>query len=430
MSPVPDRLDALSDIIASGKYEQQALAVELEELGAEALAAWERMSQDNTDLYELVRDKSYFNWETRAAARIDRNRMKNENILWVAQRTADLAKIETATLLWISAEDRGVDPEVHDSDLAAMNELLALSEPLARVVDRIKAIQQDIHLRQRSIAASTFDSRLIQGWYVKASTSRRNVTGWVVSGRGNTVHVLPDPFKDTRQVPATDSSIYFMSSNPAGLSVERVLASVKSAMSWPAGLSLPRAMSEQPFSKWGSIIGETTLPRKNMKDVTESFKMDTAVVSPILPPGMAADRRSAAYRVAEAIHAKWSETTSAQTAHKEWLDESREARKHRERLEEETKRVIESGLFPEQDPSSAKSITDLLVRETIKRLPYADQEAFRNVMVDVAIERAGGVLTEAEQDLLHKKPEAGTFIDILREKVRAGIEPHLDGLAF
>ena len=34
--------------------------------------------------------------------------------------------------------------------------------------------------------------KLLVGSYVQISTSRRDVTGWVISGRGNTAHVLPD----------------------------------------------------------------------------------------------------------------------------------------------------------------------------------------------------------------------------------------------
>lgn len=431
MTTVPDRLDTLSDAVMSGKYEQQALAVELEDLGAEALAAWQGMSSDTTDLYELVRDKN-FGWQTRQASRLDRNRVSGESNMQVAMLTAGLAQVETATLSWASAEDRGIDPEVHDADLAAMNELLALSEPLARAVDRIKEIQRDIHDHQRQIESRVFDSRLIQGWYVKASTSRRKVTGWVVSGRGNTVHVLPDPFKDTRQVPAVDQSIYSMSNTPSGLSVERVCSSVRVHTVYPLGMSVPRPMSDQPFERWGSLVRDGVIPRKHIKDVTESFKMDTAVITPILPPDLAADRRSAVYRIAGVLHAKWAETLSVQTSHKEWLEESRDARKHLDRLSEETKRVIESGFFPEQTLPSRATTQDMLVRETIKRLPYEDQEAIRNVMLDVAIERAGGVLTPDEQDLLARKPVGNTnrFIDVLTATVRADVEPHLDALAF
>lgn len=222
------------------------------------------------------------------------------------------------------------------------------------------------------------DVKALRGCYVHLNSSRRDTIGWVVSGRGNTAHVLRDRWgsKD------------------------------------PLQLDTPPVVSHLP--------GVSDMDLNTQR--TEEWRLDsTGTITVILPPRTANMRKLAVVRWEELAKESYNRARAAWTKREEWQrDGGKEAAARRNRIQA----VVESN-------TALPKMRDYYSSDELKRWfriaieVAGGEEVVRGRVLINAVAENGGELTPAELDILAKEPTdvPNDFSDLWEKEWNKSLNP-------
>lgn len=287
----------------------------------------------------------------------------------------------------------------------AWTDLIQQSEEAGHIRDRIQSTATAINsaLARRPLNLRGEEYR---GWYVHIHTSRRTTYGWVVGGRGQTVHVLPDLLAGMRRITGHGSTSH---NHKIPL------------------LSAGDAVSRQ------IVNGVSALPTG--ADDIQKYSLKTADIAIIYPPDMAMERK---VWVNDALVESAKHLPEARDRYKakaEWTEKVNPLRIRRQQYDRWTNGIpkdLGDAWFNPDDPPSIYGTESQGIREALLILmekAAMDMETLRGDMTAKYLAlHPDQMLTEAEQTLLDSPPPGKdtvmeTLAELLAEKVGSRLLP-------
>lgn len=359
MSTIPT-IEERDSIITENLYFRQVLLADRASIGAtiESLiphipqeGAFLRL-EDFCDLDYLRRVKhptnqNVFNadWDVSPALRFQRAKMLN----WFHQNPS----------LWpVFKADLPV------SVMEAWTDMLTLAPEADRVLTALQEAESKISDMAWVYSSTPLDTRDLHGWYVTVNTGRRQATGWVVGGRGATLHVVDDPMGGVRG----DSD------------------------------DLPSLIAHR--AQFSSLVPGEPL-RFSRKTTNIQLKL-------ILPPEMAVDRRQWLDRLSRSIAPLRTEAAEVAKEWEEWAKKAEGARAKKASIDKfvaslpavlTPKSLDRSGYV--RYITAGEQILNILFNE------FSGDRVREMVIEDYLTNKAGGGLTEADVALLAEEPASG-----------------------
>jgi hypothetical protein len=377
-------LPMAGDVMIRNLYILRSLRDQMNELVTDILTALDRLSTPhvNLDCMALCSAESYNYDRQRALNRTRhdfrlpkdlreagyRNRKMPERDT-ILVKTAAWSQIDISTLTFHDAPED--DDGTWASDLSTFMELIALGGEAKRLrteYDRVSGELQAVSLWAET-HQSQINSKLLHGWYVRVKTSRREVTGWVVSGRGRTVHIQPDPLTRAYEIRAGNYSL-----RDSDGTMNHVLR----------------------------LIDRTDSYRDGETVTFDRAKAHTVL---LLPPEEAEERRQVVSAVVDAAVTCKSEAKGLYEKYRTWATvEGGEDALRRER----SVASVREKLAEFEGPAKPRYSTDLDVRWQQVVLDYLTDEQKTEIihrMAASALAEVGGPLTPAETSVLAARPD-------------------------
>lgn len=210
--------------------------------------------------------------------------------LGTLHRTAVLASLLEHDQCWPRFKTDGDNERIN-----IWLELIASAGEAKRIRDTItdssRAINTLFHM-----ATTGRSAKELHGWYVSASTHRRHHTGWVVGGRGDTLHILPDP-------------------------LSLVARHARNTSHQPA-------ITDEVAARH---IGNVAWHTETTERVTYSLKRSD--IQLVLPPDIAHERKIWMNQVLATAEGRKEDSKSAFEAYAKWSEDTADARRRKGELE-------------------------------------------------------------------------------------------------
>lgn len=391
-------MDEIEETILPLYYMQKINFESADEIADECLPIWKRIPKD-----ARLRDSL-----TEEAQRGVRNNSFYGRQWGMSHETRFTKTCQFAQVLvpgaWPEFDVTTEDPKKKDI-IDAWTDLIAQSEEAARIRVTLNETARQINaaLVSRPINLKGEEYR---GWYVHINTTRRGNYGWVVGGRGNTIHVLPDPIAGLRRI-AGHSGLEHNHKIPlssAGEAVARLI-----------------------------VNGTTTLPTG--ADDIQKYSLKTAQISLIYPPDMAVERKVWVNKaiIHSAVHL--TESRDRYKAHMEWTERTNPIRikcQQRDRWTNGVPKDLGDAWFNPDDAPSIYGTESSGIREALLVLMESwegDLTSLREKMTAKYLAlHPDQALTEAEQTLLDSRPPGKdtmveTLGELLVERVKQTLLP-------
>lgn len=187
IAPSEPTLDEIEEKATTLFHVQRVNFEAADEVQVRAKPLWKRLATLTGNTSYRLRDVAYPHPD------------KNGGIFtrqWSGAYTSGTAFTRTAALAPLLEE--GCWPDFHYADeekhelITVWTELIGLAEEAGDISTAIGRTGAELS-SLLMWAERGREAQELRGWYVSARTSRRVTTGWVVGGRGNTLHILADP---------------------------------------------------------------------------------------------------------------------------------------------------------------------------------------------------------------------------------------------
>jgi hypothetical protein len=290
--------------------------------------------------------------------------------------TANGTTLDRVSGLALFHEDTSLWPQWReDADENAVEQwvsLIALAPDAKRAEQSYRETRAALSQLQNIGSYNCSDTRELRGWYATVNTGRRHETGWIVSGRGKTLHLQPDPLAEARgfEDRAAERACY--------LAAEHV-----------------------------GTTGVDGIPKERI-----TFNMKSAHISLALPPELATMRRVSVEHSLRVALSEWERAVRITEEWKAWAEKTQEARAKKASIQSFEESLPEGDLaeiaaHPENvmrqlhwNPGS-KEVWKLAIKHWGNDLKQMIVEEW------IESEHAGLGLTEAETLSLKAEPEYG-----------------------
>jgi hypothetical protein len=251
-------------------------------------------------------------------------------------------------------------------------ELIGASDEAGRIAEAISATGRGLN-SLLFVAERGHSAQELRGWYARVSTGRRDATGWIVSGRGQTIHVLPDPLAGVLRI---SPSTYHHTRRITDEQVANVLAS----------------------SSASDFIDGNTI----------RFTLKASTVNLLQPPDMASDRKVWTRGLVRVLLENRAEGTRVWEEYVRWKMEAREALNKKKNFED-WKSNLPEAFGPEWLHSLRWATGAQEAFLTLRRVSgISDEDLLKGMEEDYFLTFPDRVLTEADQAILATRPEHGS----------------------
>lgn len=270
IEPTAPTLDEIEEKATTLYYTQKVNFEAGDEVNTHVAPIWKRLAKlSNGDQYRL-RDVTTESGDSNIYSRV-----------WESHGGTFLSRTATLAVLLEEGKWPSFDygHEQKQARIDVWTELIGISEEAASITASINKVGNELN-SLLMWAERGREAQELRGWYVTARTSRRVTTGWVVGGRGQTIHVLPDPLSTTRRIvqgttyhvePLTELSVAqaaAMVATGSGISTEPDRYTLKSAtlqMIYPPDMARERRL-------WvNRIIADAVALKEDAQKVWETF---------------------------------------------------------------------------------------------------------------------------------------------------------------
>jgi hypothetical protein len=372
ITPDPKPITQIADEAVGLFYRQRVFMEEAAEFNAMVAPIWKRLPKDFRLASIADPSSGGLAYSNRALYR------SAFSLDYGATYLSNTARLHVLVSDWPSFKH---DDESKKDLIDTFTELLGLAEDAKSICDRIDQTQDEMRMLTNPIQmehvgnGGHLRAQELRWWYGSFNTGRRHTIGWIVSGRGKTIHVLTDPLAQIRQI-GPDKGAW--SPRKTNRAIGRL----------SVGLS----------------FGTDSLLESS--ENTLRFNLDNTSFTPILPPEIARERLSWARDITvKAVLCK-AEVKEAQEKYAKWVSDTSEIRARKTRQER----------FEESLPSFTASVDDMEKIDGYRWLGEAGKhiisiatreigaDTLRKMVADSWMTKNGGPITEAEKALLDSAP--------------------------
>lgn len=293
----------------------------------------------------------------------------------VVQRFMDLGELlpgkTRAPIRWFGTDD--LPTGISEDDAAKYRALWTLAGDLHDAYRGLEDSKAEYKKTQARYLQVVENSKDLIGTYVRAWTSRRKFEGWVVSGRGKTLHIMDDRFSslNLRRRTMYNEPLYWENLSGVADDVLRAVQwSDRDAESGRFTMGKDGVYIEIIYSKKMAAVWKKTIAgwTEKVKAAQEKAKSE---LDPML---------------------KW-EAEGGLLA----VERAKKVR------------TVTTGPYAKATPEALMSylyqeVPKMFLQEIIERISQADKEAIRAGVEAKALAAIGGPLTEKEEELLATKP--------------------------